>query len=389
MENPAHGVDAAALMSLLPSRPRLLAVGEPTHGDETLLALRNELFVRLVEQQGYRCVAIESDCLKGLVVDDHVTTGAGDLDEVMERGFSHGAGAWRGNRELVRWLRAYNAGRPAAERVRFAGFDAPLEMTGAGSPRQALTALHAYLAAHMDTGVRADVLDRLLGPDERWADGGAMLDPSRSIGRSDAAGRLRLLADDLAALLGAHAPELVAATSREAWERACLYARTAIGLLRYHARMADTAPGRADAMMGLRDAMMAANLLALAERGPTLVHAHNRHLQRHRSTVLLGGLRVDWWSAGAQLTARLGGAYAFVATAVGTIRHHGVGDPPPNTVEGLLHALPGDRFLVAGRELDGAGLVPRDSPWYGYLPLGPADLTGSDALCYVRDLPPG
>ncbi|GAA3156790.1 erythromycin esterase family protein [Nonomuraea salmonea] len=273
-----------------------------------------------------------------------------------------GRGAAAGNRELVRWLRAYNRGRPPADRVRFAGFDAPMEMTHAASPRQALTALHAYLAAHVDTGVLPETLDRLLGPDERWTDEQAVFDPSRSIGRSDAANELRLLADDLACLLDVHAPQLVTAGGRDAWERARLYARTATGLLRYHAQMAGAAPGRVNAMMGLRDAMMAANLLALADRGPTLVHAHNRHLQRQRSTVMLGELRVDWWSAGAQVARRLGEAYAFVATAVGTIRHEGVGAPPPDTVEGVLHAMPGDRFLVAGRELDATGLVPPATP---------------------------
>ncbi|MFC7649418.1 erythromycin esterase family protein [Streptosporangium lutulentum] len=72
--------------------------------------------------------------MTGLVVDDYVTSGTGTLDEVMERGFSHGFGASAANRELVRWMRAYNDGQPASERLRFAGFDAPLEMTGAASP---------------------------------------------------------------------------------------------------------------------------------------------------------------------------------------------------------------------------------------------------------------
>ena len=45
--------------------------------------------------------------------------------------------------------------------------------------------------------------------------------------------------------------------------------------------------------------MMAANLLAIAERGPALVHAHNGHLQRDKSTMRMGGQPVEWWSAGA------------------------------------------------------------------------------------------
>src|SRR5215471_9629867 len=113
-----HAVEAAAVMGLLPARPRLLALGEPTHGEDTLLDVRNQLFRQLVEQQGYRSIAIESDCLMGLVVDDHVTSGTGTLDQVMERGFSHGFGRSAGNRELVRWMRDRNQGRPASEQVR-------------------------------------------------------------------------------------------------------------------------------------------------------------------------------------------------------------------------------------------------------------------------------
>jgi len=51
-------------------------------------------------------------------VDDDVTSGTDTLDEVMERGFSHGFGGSAANRELVRWMRADNDGRPASERLR-------------------------------------------------------------------------------------------------------------------------------------------------------------------------------------------------------------------------------------------------------------------------------
>ncbi|MGW0752631.1 erythromycin esterase family protein, partial [Streptomyces sp. NPDC002587] len=323
----AYAVEAASVMRLLPARPRLLALGEPTHSEDALLDLRNELFRQLVEQEGYRTIAIESDCVRGLVVDDHVTSGRGTLDEVMENGFSHGWGASAANRELVRWMRSYNDGRPASEQVRFAGFDGPLEMTGAASPRQALTALHGYLAARLDAGLlpcTAETLHGLLGTDDRWTDPAAMLDPGRSVGQSAEAGELRLLADDLGALLDAQMPHLLAATSQDDWDRARLYGRTATGLLRYHYWMADTSQARMTRLVGLRDQMMAHNLLAVAARGPALVHAHNSHLQREKSAMRMGGTQLEWWSAGAQVSARLGAEYAFVATALGTIRHRGV-----------------------------------------------------------------
>ena len=114
-----------AVMGLLPARPRLLALGEPTHGEDVLLDLRNDLFRQLVEQEGYRTIAIESDCMMGLVVDDYVTSGTGTLDEVMERGFSHEWGAFAANRELVRWMRAYNDGRPASRAAALRRFRRP------------------------------------------------------------------------------------------------------------------------------------------------------------------------------------------------------------------------------------------------------------------------
>lgn len=390
----AHAVEASAVMKLLPARPRLLALGEPTHGEDALLDVRNELFRQLVEQEGYRTIAIESDCLTGLVVDGYVTSGTGTLDQVMKHGFSHGWGASAANRELVRWMRAHNDGRPASERIRFAGFDGPLEITGAASPRPALTALHGYLSAQVDASLlpcTAETLDRLLGTDDRWTNPAAMMDPAQSVGQSEEAGELRLLADDLVALLDAQTPHLIGATSWDDWDRARLYGRTATGLLRYHFRMADTSPSRMTWLVSLRDSMMAANLLAIAERGPALVHAHNGHLQRDKSTTRMGGLPLEWWSAGAHVSAHLGAEYAFVATVLGTIRHQGVDTPAPDTVEGLLYALPEDRCVVDAPRLAIAlgdtRPEPRVSPYYGYAPLDPAHLARVDGIVFVKDVP--
>jgi erythromycin esterase-like protein len=283
-------------------------------------------------------------------------------------------------------MRAYNEGRPAPDQVRFAGFDGPLEITGAASPRPVLTALHAWVAARVGADLlpcTAETLDRSLGDDDRWTDPAAMMDPSRSVGRTPEARELRLLADDLVALLHMQDP-------REDREQADLYGRTATGLLRYHFWMADTSPIRLTWLASMRAQMMADNLLAVAERGPALAHAHNGHLQRAKSTMQMGGLPLEWWSAGALVSAHLGEGYAFLATALGTIRHQGVDTPPPDTVEGLLYALPEDRYVVEARRLatafGEARPVPRMSPYYGYSPLDPAHVAGTDGIVFVKDL---
>jgi erythromycin esterase-like protein len=391
LHDAAQIVDAAAVMGLLPVRPRLLALGEPTHGEDVLLDLRNDLFRQLVEQEGYRTITMESDCLMGALVDDFVTAGTGDLDEVMARGFSHEWGAFPGNRELVRWIRAYNDGRPRSEQVRFAGFDGPLEMAAGASPREALTGLHPYLAARVDGDLlpcARETLDRLLGADDRWTNPAAMMDPSQSVGASPEADRLRLLTDDLVALLEAQTPHLIATSSPDEWDRARLHARTATGLLRYHAAMADPSSSRMARLLAVRDSMMAANLLALAERGPTLVNAHNGHLQRDRSSMRMGGPPVEWWSAGAIVSARLGAEYAFLFTALGTIRHQGVDAPAPDTLEGRLYALPQDRVIVDPQRLAavlGDAPAARVSPWFGYAPLDPAQVARCDGIVFVKD----
>ena len=78
--------------------------------------------------------------------------------------------------------------------------------------------------------------------------------------------------------------------------------------------------------------------------------------------------------------------------ALGTIRHRGVDAPPPDTVEGLLYALPQQRCALDPRRLAAALAdappAPRVSPWYGYSPLDPAHLASTDGIVFVKDAPP-
>lgn len=327
--NPA---DVTGFLRSLPAQPTLLGVGEPTHGVEQFPRLRNEVFQHLVEYEGYRSIALESDCLSALTVDDYIATGEGTLDDAMSSGFTHGFGAYETNRELVAWMRDYNARKPQHDHLRFYGFDAPLELHSASSPGSALLAAHAYLADHLGPGQiphDAGEIRRLVGDDTRWSDPETVLDPAKSVGRSDDANRLRIIADDLISELRMHAPHLIATTSRTAWWRAHLHARSAAGLLRYHAVLANKEINRIDKGSAVRDMQMAENLLAIREyeagRGPTLVFANNVHLQRNKSTMRipegwreLAGDQLEWWSAGAVAATRLGRTeYAFLAGEYG------------------------------------------------------------------------
>ena len=387
LDNPASlGRILDELLAARTDPPTLLALGEPTHGIEAFPLLRNELLRHLVER-GYRSIVLETDFFAASVVDDYVTgtptENGTDVDTVLRTGFSHGFGAIPANRALVEWLRTHNAGRPLSDRVRFHGFDPPLEISGAPSPRCALSCVNEFLPMAVRPSSVHD-LDALLGADTDWTNQAAMFDPAASIGASDRARALRIVADDLASALRRVAPTLRPADPA-GYDHAVAHARTAAGLLRYHAAMASPAPDRIATLLSLRAEMMAENLLVILaqeqRRGPCLVFAHNVHLQRAPSDMSVGEDDVHWCGAGALVALPLGDRYVFVATDANP-------DSDPGTLQGVLAAATTRRALFPAQALRaalppsiGAGkpIVP------GHIPLTPADLDGSDAVIFVAD----
>ncbi|EHR52101.1 erythromycin esterase-like enzyme [Saccharomonospora marina XMU15] len=366
--------------------PALLALGEPTHGIAAFPLLRNELLEHLVER-GFLSIVLETDCFAASVVDGYVTGSAVEIDTVLATGFSHGFGNVPGNRELLEWLRAHNADRAPRERVRFYGFDAPVESSGAPSPRRALSEVNNYLPASLRPGSARD-LDALLGDEAEWTNEAAMFDPSASIGDSDRARALRVVADDLASALRRAAPSLRPADP-DGYDDAAAHARTAQGLLRFHAAMATAAPDRIATLLSLRAELMADNLLAIVarerRRGPSLVFAHNVHLQRASSRMPVGedGRKeeVSWSSAGAMVALALGEGYVFVATDA---------DPhsDPGTLQGALAEATDRRALFpapALRAALAADIGAGKEIVRGHIPLGPADLACADAVIFVAD----
>ncbi|GAA1306241.1 erythromycin esterase family protein [Saccharothrix xinjiangensis] len=376
-----------ALDELLAARaepPALLALGEPTHGIEAFPLLRNEVLTHLVER-GFRSIALETDFFAASVVDDHVTGGTAEVDAVLATGFSHSFGGVPGNRELVELLRAHNADRPPRDQVRFHGFDAPTETAAAPGPRHALSAVADHLPPALRPASVRD-LDALLDADsdEDWTNPAAMYDPAASIGGSDRARALRVVADDLSSALRRAAPVLRPADP-DGYDHALAHARTAQGLLRYHAAMATPAPDRIATLLSLRAEMMAENLLAIVarerRRGPTLVFAHNAHLQRTPSHMRFGEEEASWGSAGALVATTLGERYLFLATDAnprsepGTLQHALAGA----TTRRALFPAPALRAALPPSTRTGEPIVP------GHLPLDPADLDGADAVVFVAD----
>ncbi|MGV4980888.1 erythromycin esterase family protein [Streptomyces sp. NRAIS4] len=361
----------------------LLALGEPTHQEPAFGRVRNDLFAQLAGR-GFRSIALETDRVAALAVNDYVQGGSGSIDAVMREGFSHGFGDQDANRRLVGWMRDHNRNRPPQERLAFHGFDAPMETTCAPSPRTYLEHARDYLQLDLD-------IAGLTGDDARWSRTEAVLDAAMSPGATAEAERLRVLADDMLTALYGRAPELITATSRDEWFRARTHLTAGLGLLRYHKQSAvplEPSP-RIAGLAASRDALMAQNLMDIRgieeERGATLVFAHNLHLQRNASVWRLGDLGADWSGAGSIVSSLLGERYVCVAGSLGRSETLGLHDPAPDTYEGLLQRRIATWSLETAATVPSARTRTDTHPRQGYFPLDRATLDAVDAVLHISD----
>lgn len=379
----------------------LLGLGEALHGGEDILILRNRLFQRLVEAHGYSAIAVESSFPRARTANEYISgRGPASYEGVQEAGFSHGFGRLEANRELVEWMRGYNADPAHRIKLQFYGFDSPTEMTSTDSPRQLLYLVLDYLAS-MDGAVeekRRKRIDELLGQDAIWENPAAMMDPAESIGLSPEATALRIETEDLIAEMGARRPELVEKSDESRYLEAVHYARSARQLLNYHAALArESQPEkRITDGLGLRDAMMADNLEYIVScercRGRVMAFAHNSHLKLGKAQWQLGPHDLVWWPAGTQLHEVFGQCYAVIGTALGTSEANGIGQPEAGTLEARLTAAPGPaRFIPTHRgqglpasEVEALPIRSGSAKNPGYFPLTPQSFTDFDWLAVLN-----
>lgn len=415
-----HAALDKLITSLDPS-VELLALGESLHGDSDILNLRNRVFQRLVEKHGYTAIALESSFPRARVVNDYVLGVAGDqakYDAIQETGFSHGFGHHDTTRQLVEWMRSYNAEPGHPIKLHFYGFDSPTEMMGSDSPRQLLHFVLDYLAA-IDSARcqdRRQRVDSLLGQDADWENPAAMFDPKKSVGLSPAATALRIETEDIITELQIRRPELVTANDLDRYLEASHYACLARQLLNYHAAVARESSRRTAELLGIRDAMMADNLAYIVSRergrmetrrvsegghckpasgtshqcnqGKVLAFAHNMHLQRGTAQWQLGPDLLTWWPAGAHLHHLFGPRYAAIGFAIGISANQGIGPPEPGTLEARLTALAGPSLFIPthrGQGLPAAEVaaLPTRSPSTKnstYFPLTAQSLMDFDGL---------
>jgi erythromycin esterase len=137
------GVDR--VMRSLGDSIELLGLGEALHGSEEILLLRNRLFQRLAVAHGYSAVVIEVTAPQSHVVNDYVLGRRGPEGQAVESWFGSGFGLLEANRELIEWMRDYNADPAYPLKLHFYGFDLLLGPAGLASPRRVLEIVLEYL----------------------------------------------------------------------------------------------------------------------------------------------------------------------------------------------------------------------------------------------------
>lgn len=406
-----HAIDT--VVAALGDTVELLGFGEPLHGGEEILIFRNRLFQHLVLAHGYSAITIESSFPMARVVNEYINgRGPRSYEKIQDTGIGYSMGKLEANRELVEWMREYNADPAHTTKLHFYGFDMPTSLTGMTGPRQVLTFALEYLTSIDPASgqVYRERIEQLLGEDFDWENPAMYADPSISPGLSANATALRIATEDLITELRLRQPEHRAQTDASHSAEALHYANIARQLLTYHAAHAGNA-GLATGL-AIRDLLMADNLLyTLASeqgRGKVLAFSHNSHLQ-HGKMILwpswqqaLGAEPFSWWPAGAHISRMLGEHYAVIGSGLGASEANGIGEPEPGTLEAKLTAAPGPLRLIAthlgqglpAEELAALPVRSTSTKNLSYVPLNQHSMANYDWLVifdratYTRGGPP-
>jgi erythromycin esterase len=244
---------------------RIVGMGEATHGTWEFHAIRHRLVRTLVTEHGLRAVAFE-DNFSGLrPVDEYVRHGEGDLDTAMAAIGSYPFHSTE-VRRMLSWLRSYNEGRPADDRVGVYGLDMQ-------TPDHAAARVRSYLRqvdpAYLDT------VDERLNDVEGSVD--RQFDESEVERLLDTAAELRSRLED-------RREAYVDASSQSAWQLALRHVRVIEqnGLWGEAHLEGETGKERLLMAFDVRDRMNAENATWLAEfvDGPIAFWAHNMHVKR-------------------------------------------------------------------------------------------------------------
>ena len=341
--------DLAPLSDIL-SDTRIVGLGEATHGSREFFQLKHRLLRYLVSELDVSVFGLEANFSETLALNEYVVHGDGDPKDALENLYFW---TWSVESvlELIDWLRAYNADRPVADRVRFYGFDAQYT---AG----AVDALVEYFE-RVDGELRSTVCTDL----DRVGDDGTAPHQDDDLDlRLAAAGRVIPTLRDR---LHENRDRYVEASSESGWALARQHVRVIEQATEYKRVLYDLDESTLDEEIAMerclriRDRAMADNvdwILGYENADCMAIWAHDAHVNRVAQTSRHTGATAT--SLGGHLAARHGDDYYAMGFSFGhgsfqaisevpdseddptySLRKQTVDSPPPDTIDSTLAAL--------------------------------------------------
>ncbi|MFF5976298.1 erythromycin esterase family protein [Streptomyces sp. NPDC012769] len=341
--------DTRALERIVGSA-KVVGIGEATHSSAEFFEAKHRLFERLVEERGFTTFALEANWSTGLLIDDYVRFGKGDIRKIMRDEFQNAYGLWNTEEylDLFTWMRRHNLRHPGHQ-VRFMGND--LGYAGPGL----FDEVTGYVA-----GAHPDLLPRVrdLYRSSRPADGVTVDAWMNALMARPLAERRAMKADvtRALALLERRAPVGNDRAAREAHAWAVQHARAIAQVGTEYAYDLGTPDGVAAAML-YRDRVMAENTVWWQRHtGDRMVlSAHNGHVgyettmpahyPKLQGAFLRDALGRDYVSIGA--TFGRGSFNAHDTEAPGEpVRVFDVGPLGPDSNEHVLDRVASRPFLL-------------------------------------------
>ena len=300
--------DLAPLVAAL-GDARVIGVGETTHGTLEFTRIKHRLLERLVATHGVTDFAMEANFGAAERVDEYLQTGRGTPEEAVRNLFL----VWQTEevRDLVAWMRRYNADPKHRKKIRFRGYD----VQGA---ERSIAAVRAYLRR---VDPPAESLLQPLAPLDVHTNNHGMVELTEAEKSETGAAAARLVEH-----FGAQENAYVKRSSAAAYALAAQHARVV-----QQAQTLFAAKDFREEFIA-RDRAMGDNVVWLAEHADpdarVMVWAHNGHVQ-------LDSADLPGPNMGQRIRQRLGAGYVSVGFLVNQGAYRACPDPkePRTTVE--------------------------------------------------------
>ncbi|MGD2086255.1 MAG: erythromycin esterase family protein [Candidatus Aminicenantes bacterium] len=102
---------------------KIVGLGEATHGTREFFQMKHRIFQYLVENLNHKAFGFEADFAECLYLNNYVTKGEGDLEDLMKTKMHFWTWRTEEVKELLEWMKDYNMGKSDKEKIHYVGLD--------------------------------------------------------------------------------------------------------------------------------------------------------------------------------------------------------------------------------------------------------------------------